>query len=91
VRHNGSTVCFQIQGGDFIALSNQTSFEVKELDWTSFYNCVRIPLGKAEPVLKQHVFWQRQHEEGPINDSWTEISLQKDQRTNDLLIVECRK
>jgi hypothetical protein len=28
----GSTVCFQIQGGDFIAPSNQTSFEVEELD-----------------------------------------------------------
>lgn len=29
--------------------------------------------------------------EGPINDSWTELSLQRDARTDELLLVECRR
>jgi len=72
-------------------VSNQTSFETEEVDWTSYYNCIKIPLGEPKPDLKAHPFWQRQHGEGPINDSWTDLSLQKDEQTNELLIVECRK
>ena len=87
----GSTACFKIHDGFFLAVSNQTSFEVEEIDWTSYYHCIKIPLGEAKPDLKARPIWQRQHSEGPINDSWTDLSLQKDEQTNELLIVECRK
>jgi hypothetical protein len=87
----GSTACFRIHEGCLYAVSNQTSFEVEEVDWTSYYNCIKIPLGESKPNLKAHPIWQRQHVEGPINDSWTDLSLQKDEQTNELLIVECRK
>jgi hypothetical protein len=87
----GSTACFEIHDGFLFAVSNQTSFEVEEVDWTSYYHCIQIPLGEAKPDLKAYPIWQRQHSEGPINDSWTDISLQKDGQTNELLIVECRK
>jgi hypothetical protein len=87
----GSTACFKIHESSLYAVSNQTSFEVEEVDWTSYYHCIKIPLGETKPDLKAHPIWQRQHGEGPINDSWTDLSLQKDDQTNELLIVECRK
>ncbi len=87
----GSTACFKIHEGSLFAVSNQTSFEVEEVDWTSYYHYIKIPLGETIPDLKAHPIWQRQHGEGPINDSWTDLSLQKDEQTNELLIVECRK
>jgi hypothetical protein len=87
----GSTACFRIHEACLYAVSNQTSFETEEVDWTSYYNCIKITLGDTKPDLRAHPFWQRQHGEGPINDSWTDLSLQKDEQTNELLIVECRK
>ncbi|KAL2353577.1 F-box domain-containing protein [Cryomyces antarcticus] len=89
----GSTVAFEIHNGYFYALSNQTSFEVVEIDWTSFYKCVRIPLSKPrkEDVEINDRIYRRQHREGPINDSWTDLSMQVDQCTGALMIVEARK
>lgn len=87
----GSTACFEIHDGFLFAVSNQTSFEAEEVDWTSYYDCIKIPLGETKPDLKARPIWQRQHGEGPINDSWTDLALQKDEQTNQLLIVECRK
>jgi hypothetical protein len=87
----GSTACFEIHDDFLFAVSNQTSFEVEEVDWTSYYHCVKILLGDPKPDLEAHRIWQRQHGEGPINDSWTDLSLQKDGQTDELLIVECRK
>ena len=89
----GSTIAFEIHDGYFYALSNQTSFDVEELDWTSFYHCVRFPLNnplsKALKVNKR--IYRRQHAEGPIHDSWTDLSLQVDECTNQLMIVEARR
>lgn len=91
----GLTVCFQIHEDYFYALSNQTSYEVEEVDWTSFYHCYRLPLDnptKLEPENgRPHRFWRRQHIEGPINDSWTDLSIHVDECTNKLLIAECRR
>jgi hypothetical protein len=68
----GSTICFKFYKGFFYALSNQTSFEVKEIDWTSFYHCVRFPLNSPYTDLLQKTknksMWRRQHREDPIND-----------------------
>ena len=87
----GSTTCFEIHDGTFYAVTNQTSFETEEVDWTSYYHCVRFPLDDPEPDLRPRRIWRRQHIEGPINDSWLELSLRKDERTNELLLVECRR
>ncbi|EON64093.1 hypothetical protein W97_03323 [Coniosporium apollinis CBS 100218] len=89
----GSTVVFEIHDGYFYALSNQTTFEAEEVDWTSFYHCVRFPLDRPESQAAEtnKEIFRRQHAEGPINDSWTDLSLQADERTNDLMIVEARR
>jgi len=87
----GSTVCFEIHNSSFYAVSNQTSLEVEEVDWTSHYHCIKFALDERKPNLKPRKLWRRQHKEGPLNDSWTELSIQKDEQTDELLIVECRK
>ena len=90
-----STVCFELHQGYFYALSNQTSFDVEEVDWTSFYHCVRFP--QASPVRKDleqtrdRDMWRRQLQEGPIDDRWTSLRLDADESTGDLKIIECRK
>lgn len=91
----GSTVAFEIHNGYFYALSNQTSFEVEEIDWTSFYHCLRFPL--ASPSMKlcektvDERIWRRQHREGPIDDRWTNLRLDVDEATGKLRIMESRK
>ncbi|EXJ77136.1 hypothetical protein A1O3_10294 [Capronia epimyces CBS 606.96] len=87
----GSTVCFTIYHDNFYALTNQTSFESEEVDWTSYYHFICFRLDDPHPDLKVQVIWRRQHLEGPINDSWTDIGFQLDHRSGELLIVECRK
>ncbi|KAJ8113472.1 hypothetical protein OPT61_g4402 [Boeremia exigua] len=88
-----STVAFEVHDGYFYAVSNQGTYEVEEVDWTSFYHCVRFPLDDpAEDTLQQDKkVFRRQHREGAIHDSWTDLTLQPDERTNDLLIVESRR
>ena len=87
----GSTAAFAIHNGAFYAVTNQTSYEVEEVDWTSYYHCLSFPLDERDPDVRLHRVWRRQHVEGPINDSWTDLSLQSHEHTAELLIIECRK
>jgi hypothetical protein len=89
----GSTVAFEIHDDHFYAVSNQGTFEVEEVDWTSFYHCVRFPLN--DPICAKlqgnERVYRRQHAQGPIHDSWTDLSLQTSARTNEILILESRR
>jgi hypothetical protein len=89
----GSTVAFEIFNNHFFAVSNQGTFEVEEVDWTSFYHCVCFPLNNplAAAVKSNERVFRRQHAQGPIHDSWTDLSLQLDERTNKTMIVESRR
>ncbi|KAF2686671.1 hypothetical protein K458DRAFT_441452 [Lentithecium fluviatile CBS 122367] len=89
----GSTIAFEIHNEHFYAVSNQTSFEVEEIDWTSFYHCIRFPLGnpRSDAVEAIKTVYRRQHDEGPIHDSWTDITLQFDEATDRTMIVEARR
>ncbi|KAF2432705.1 hypothetical protein EJ08DRAFT_647800 [Tothia fuscella] len=88
----GSTVVFKIYNGYFYALSNCSAFEVVEVDWTSFYHCIRFPINdpRRERCHINTRIYRRQHHEGPINDNWTWLDLQVDERIDQLLIVEAR-
>lgn len=89
----GSTVAFEIHDGYFHAVSNQGTYEVEEIDWTSFYHCVRFSLQNPceEAMEKNTRVYRRQHAEGAIHDSWTNLTLRHDEQTNDLFIVESRR
>ncbi|KAH8724089.1 hypothetical protein GQ44DRAFT_618933, partial [Phaeosphaeriaceae sp. PMI808] len=89
----GSTVAFEIHNDYFYAVSNQGTFQVEEVDWTSFYHCVKFPLYNPVDVEmeKDKCVYRRQHVQGPIHDSWTDLSLQLSERTNEVMIVESRR
>ena len=86
------TIIFEIFDGYLHAVSNRSSFEMEEIDWTSFYFCLRVPVDDPKlSRLQRQKIWRRQHVEGPINDSWTDLGLHRDERTGELLIIEARK
>lgn len=86
------TLAFEIYDGYLYALSNQSSFEVEEIDWTSYFHCYRFPLHTpTSDHLERRQLFRRQHREGPINDSWTHLDLHRDEQTGNLFITECRR
>jgi hypothetical protein len=89
----GSTVAFEIFDNHLYAVSNQGTFEVEELDWTSFYHCIQFPLDNpvSAAMLRDERVYRRQHAQGPIHDSWTDLSLQLSEHTNEVMILESRR
>ncbi|KAI1662636.1 hypothetical protein F4813DRAFT_378216 [Daldinia decipiens] len=91
----GSTVCFEIIDDYFYGLSNQTDFEIRETDWNSYYHCFRFPLHdpdlKNKQTMKTEDSWRRQHAEGPIDDRWSFLKLEKDEASGNINIIESRK
>lgn len=91
----GQSICFEIIDGHFYGLSNQTSFEVDEVDWTSYYHCFRFPVSDPQPNATERSLkdkmWRRQHAEGPIDDRWSFIRLIKNEEHGKLQILESRK
>jgi hypothetical protein len=86
----GSTVAFQIHDGYFWAVTNGDDIDVIEVDWTSSYRCAKFPIDdpRKENIRPNPHLFRRQHKWGPINDSWTNLTLQVDERTNKLMAVE---
>ncbi|RYP78400.1 hypothetical protein DL771_000585 [Monosporascus sp. 5C6A] len=91
----GSTACFEVIDDHFYGLSNQTAFEIEEIDWTSYYYCFRFRLDDPDirktQVMKRQDSWRRHHSEGPIDDRWSLLKLEKDEGSGKIKIVECRK
>ncbi|KAI8943096.1 hypothetical protein NX059_001127 [Plenodomus lindquistii] len=89
----GSTVAFEIHNDYFYAVSNQGTFEVEEIDYTSFYHTIRFPIDNPirDAMEINDRLYRRQHKQGPIHDSWTDLTLQLDERTNETVIVESRR
>ncbi|KAH8745785.1 hypothetical protein F5883DRAFT_702090 [Diaporthe sp. PMI_573] len=92
----GQSIAFEIIDGKFYGLSNQTSFEVDEVDWTSHYHCFRFPVAAPKPKTTERSvkdkMWRRQHAEGPIDDRRSFIRLLRDERDpKQLQVLESRK
>jgi hypothetical protein len=93
----GSTTCFELHQGYFYAISNQTPLnfqdysEFFQIDWSSYYHVMRVPLDSpCQELCETKKIWRRQHEEGPIDDRWTTINLENDEFSGILRIVEMR-
>ena len=93
----GSTVVFEVYDDNFYILSNQVTLDTEEQDPMSYYHLNTYDLGKTDLSLPEHDqpeynrLPRRQHREGPIHDSWTDISLQKDERGGGFIIAETRR
>jgi hypothetical protein len=86
----GTTAEFAIHGDSFYAVSNQSSHEPVEINQTSNYNYICFPLCNCKPDVSIKSIYRRLHQERFINEDFTNLSLQVDPQTNDLLIIECR-
>ncbi|KAL9026345.1 MAG: hypothetical protein Q9196_004980, partial [Gyalolechia fulgens] len=88
----GKGLVFEVFDGFLYALSTQAPYEFDEPEWLSFYTCFRFPLNCPHPTtLKTLRIWRRHHNEGPINDLWTDLKLHKDETTGELFVMEARK
>ncbi|KAH7118723.1 hypothetical protein B0J11DRAFT_440293 [Dendryphion nanum] len=101
----GVTCAFEIHDGHFYAIaaphdqdedvflfppSNKERYENNFRNY--YYHCLRFPVALPyfHAAQEKNIF-RRQDREGPIHDSWTNISLQIDEGTNALMIVESRR
>ena len=91
----GSEVCFEIFEGCFNVLSNQTSYEIEEIDCTSFYTSFRCPLGSPcnAPLQKTEAGTMRgkEYTESSEDNRWTSFRIHIDETANKIRIVESRK
>lgn len=87
----GQTVCFEVHQDHLYAVSTLVDFEEEEVDWTSLYMWICLPPRGDRDSVTPRTEWRRQHREGPINDTWSDLSLREDEATNQLLILECRR
>lgn len=91
----GMTVCFEIFGDYFYGVSSKTLNEVDDPEWQSYYYCFRFPLNEPSlsklEVMGSEDSWRRSHSEGPYDDRWGFLSLEMDETTGDIMILECRK
>ncbi|KAG2414835.1 hypothetical protein HFD88_006023 [Aspergillus terreus] len=86
----GQTVCFEVHEDHLYAVSTLVDFEEEEVDWTSYYVWICLPPGHSCAPQPTRT-WRRQHREGPINDTWSDLSLRHDEATKRLMILECRR
>lgn len=87
----GQTVCFEVHQDHLYAVSTLVDFEEEEVDWTSLYMWICLPPRGDTGSVTPSTEWRRQHREGPINDTWSDLSLREDEATNQLMILECRR
>ncbi|KAK7754837.1 hypothetical protein SLS62_003151 [Diatrype stigma] len=93
----GSTVCFEVIGDYFYALSIPPDREAEEPEprWVSYYQCSRFRLDEKDPEelqeMKKKHSWRRHHLEGPIDDRWGFLKLETDEVSGKIFIVESRK
>lgn len=95
----GSTVCFEVIGDYFYALSvppdRETEDQEPEPGWVSYYGCSRFRLDEKDPEnvqeMKKKHGWRRHHLEGPIDNRWGFVKLETDEASGKIFIVESRK
>ena len=88
-----ATVCFEIFDGYFYGLSSQNMFEPVHDKWNSFFQAFRFRLGQHQKrqILPQSSAWRRQASEGPLDDRWSFLKLQKDEESGKIYVYETRR
>lgn len=87
----GTTVVFEIFGDYLYGVSTEAPVGAEGIDWISYYHCIRISLTDKARVPEECKIWRRDHLEGVLNDSWLQLSLQKDEQDGHNFISEVRK
>ncbi|PYH48601.1 F-box domain protein [Aspergillus saccharolyticus JOP 1030-1] len=85
------TVCFGVYDDHLYAVSTMIGHEAEEIDWTSYYVWLCVSPTEDTKQSTINFQWRRQHREGPVNDTWSDLSLRVDEATKQLMILECRR
>lgn len=87
----GQNVCFEIFDNHLYAVTSALDSSEEQLHPESFYEWTCIsPASRVRRANIRKTF-RRLHTEGPINDTWSEISLRLDEATGRPMITECRR
>ncbi|KAJ5556645.1 hypothetical protein N7494_000560 [Penicillium frequentans] len=81
------SVCFEMYKRHLYAVS------IRNETYSSYYHCFcSAPGNKGDrPRVCNKSLWRREHIEGPIHDSWADISIRTDEITGRPVILECRR
>jgi hypothetical protein len=85
----GQTLCFEMHDEHLYAVSTQVASDDNEVH-SSFYHWLCHAPRKSGRKWNGR-FWRREHQEGPINEMWTDLSIRKDEITGRPVILECRR
>lgn len=87
----GSNIVFEVFDGCFYAVTSQITVDCEGQDPSSYYGGCRYPLSGSPQEVEFWRIWRRQQREGPIHDLWTNLTLQKDENSHDLVLSESRR
>ncbi|KAJ5793444.1 hypothetical protein N7457_000043 [Penicillium paradoxum] len=85
----GQTLCFEMHDEHLYAVSTQVAPDDQELHSSFYHWFCHAP--REDGRKWNGRFWRREHQEGPINEMWTDLSIRKDETTGRPVILECRR
>lgn len=85
----GQTLCFEMHDEHLYAVSTQVTADDEEVHSSFYHWFCHAP--REEGRKWNGRFWRREHQEGPINEMWTDLSIRKDETTGRPVILECRR
>lgn len=87
----GQSVCFELFRDRLYAVTNRMDSNEDELHWVSYYEwtCIEPDPNVRRPRI--HRVWRRNHKEGPIMETWTDMFLRENEKTGEIHIYECRR
>ncbi|KXG46623.1 uncharacterized protein PGRI_054790 [Penicillium griseofulvum] len=85
----GQTLCFEMHDEHLYAVSTQVASDDDEVHSSFYHWLCQAP--REEGRKWNGRFWRREHQEGPINEMWTDLSIRKDETTGRPVILECRR
>ncbi|KAJ6181325.1 hypothetical protein N7519_011786 [Penicillium mononematosum] len=85
----GQTLCFEMHDEHLYAVSTQVAADDDEVHSSFYHWFCHAP--REEGRKWNGRLWRREHQEGPINEMWTDLSIRKDETTGRPVILECRR
>ncbi|CAI7659765.1 unnamed protein product [Penicillium glandicola] len=85
----GQTLCFEMHDEHLYAVSTQVAAGDDEVHSSFYHWFCYAP--REEGRKWNGRLWRREHQEGPINEMWTDLSIRKDETTGRPVILECRR
>ncbi|KAH0422383.1 hypothetical protein CcaCcLH18_12842 [Colletotrichum camelliae] len=88
----GETVSFEIIDDHFYAVSSSTTAD-DYCATTSYYHGLRFPvsspISQNIQMMSKKAMWRRDNRDGPVDDRWSILKLNKCHKTGKIVVMEC--